>query len=190
MSRRRTWWLLGLAAVLFATGVGLGQTRAVLEFRRPDVTESLTLGERTVVDGVAYRLTRFTAAPQLPLRPDLRSIRDRAEVSALPGAELVQVILTVERVDPGRNPDTLFCDLSLQDSAGRRWSADGTVGYEVAGPAAITCGGADPEKPPAVGVPFEMGQVFQLPADAVDDVTVRVQLSGGRGRYLLELHPS
>ena len=45
------------------------------------------------------------------------------------------------------------------------------------------------QKPSKVGVPFEVGTVFQVPADVVDDVTVRVRLSGGQGRSLLELRP-
>ena len=38
-------------------------------------------------------------------------------------------------------------------------------------------------------MPFEVGTVFQVPGDVVDDVTVRVRLSGGQDRSLLELRP-
>jgi hypothetical protein len=187
-SRRVTWWILALAAVLFAAAVGTWQAQAILRFRQPTVDHSLVGRERVVVEGVAYRLTGFHHGADLPLRSDMRDIRDSDVVSALAGAELVQVVLTVEIEDAARRPDSVFCDLTLEDHAGRSWRSDGTVGYEVAGPEASSCTGAY-EKPPKAGVPFEVGTVFQVPADVVDDVTVRVRLSGGQGRYLLELRP-
>ena len=187
-NRRVTWWILCLAAVVFAAAVGTWQAQAILRFRQPTVDHTLVGEERIVLEGVAYRLTGFHHGADLPIRSDMRDIRDSDVVSALAGAELVQVVLTVELVDVARPSDTVFCDITVEDSAGRSWRSDSTVGYEVAGPGTSSCTGAY-EKEPKVGVPFQVGTVFQVPADVVDDVTVRVRLSGGQGRYLLELRP-
>jgi len=187
-NRRLTWWILCLAAVVFVAAVGTWQAQAILRFRQPTVDHTLVGQERVVVEGVAYQLTGFHHGADLPIRPDMRDIRDSDVVSALAGAELVQVILTVELVDVARSPDSVFCDITLEDPAGRSWRSDGTVGYEVASPATSSCTGVY-EKTSQVGVPFEVGTVFQVPADVVDDVTVRVRLSGGQDRSLLELRP-
>jgi len=185
---RRRWWLLCLAGLVFATSVGLWQSRSIQQFRRPEVGQVLRTGERAVFDGVAYQLKAFTHAPELPIKPELRDLRDADVVRALSGAELVQVVLTVERIDPGRRPDTVFCDLTLEDPSGRVWRSDSSVEYDVDGPEASTCGGVE-ESGPRVGRPFDVGQVFQVPADGVDRVTGRLRLSGGQGRLLLELQP-
>ena len=187
-SPRVTWWILCLAAVVFAAGVGTWQAQAILRFRQPTVDYTLGDQERVVVEGVAYQLTGFHHGADLPIRPDLRDLRDSDVVRAMAGAELVQVVLTVEIEDAARPPDSVFCDVTLEDSSGRSWRSDGTAGYEVAGPEASSCTGGY-EKTPTVGVPFQVGAVFQVPVDAVDDVTVRVRLSGGQGRHLLELRP-
>ena len=129
-----TWWILCLAAVVFVAAVGTWQAQAIQRFRQPTVDHTLVDQERVVVEGVAYQLTGFHHGADLPIRADMRDIRDSDVVSALAGAELVQVILTVELVDGTRSPDSVFCDITLEDPAGRSWRSDGTVGYEVARP--------------------------------------------------------
>jgi hypothetical protein len=188
-SRRRR-WLLCLGVVVFAALVGLGQAHAILQFRRPGVDEIVAPGQRAVVDGANYRLSGFTHAADLPLTPALRDPGDDDDdlVSALGGAELVLVVVTVELGDPDRDPRTLFCDLTLRDPVGRSWRTDGTVDYRVARPEAVSCTGT-PESPPRVGVPFDVGAVFQVPADVADQVTVRLRLSGGERGQVLELRP-
>ena len=111
-----------------------------------------------MVEGVAYRLTGFHHGARLPISPDMRDIRDSDVVGALAGAELVQVVLTVELVDAARPPDSVFCDITLEDPAGRSWHSHGTVGYEVSGPATSSCTGVY-QKTSKVGVPFEVGTV-------------------------------
>ena len=189
-SRRRNRWLLCLAAVLFATLVGLGQAHAILEFRRPGVDLVVAPGERVVVEGVGYRLRSLTHAADLPLTPTLHDLSDHDAdlVSAVGGAELVLVVLTVDRVDPARDPNTLFCEVTLRDPAGRSWRSDGTVDYRVAKPEAVSCTGTA-ASPAKVGVPFDVGTVFQVPADVADQITVRLRLSGGQQRQVLELLP-
>lgn len=178
---------LSLSAVLLVVGVGLAQTEAILGFRRPSVDQSIALTESARVEGVRYRLTTFDHAAQLPLKPSLRASEGRSTVAALPGAELVLVVLSVEIEDPARQPDTVFCDLSLVDGTGRTWRGDGTIGYRVDAPENGSCSGGEPA--PRPGQPYDVATVFQLPADAVDDVTVRARLSGGQTRSLLELRP-
>ncbi len=183
------WWTICLASLAFAAGVGTWQADAILHFRRPAVDQSLALGERVVIEGVGYGFTGFRSGAELPLDPALRHGADDEDVvAALPGAELVQVLLTVEIEDPGRDPQSIYCDPTLVDPAGRTWRTDSDVGYRVAGPEAITCTG-DPERRPEVGVPYEVGVVFEVPADAVPGIRVRVRLSGGQDQHLLELRP-
>ncbi len=185
--RRQGLAALCLAAVLFAVGVGLAQTESILRFRRPSVDQSVGPTGSALVDGVRYRLTGFDHGARLPLKPSLRGSDGVDTVAALPGAELVLVVLSVEIEDPGRKPDTVLCDLSLTDGGGRTWRSDGTLGYRVDAPENGSCAGGDPV--PRPGQPYDVATVFQLPADAVDDVTVRVRLSGGSQRWLLELRP-
>lgn len=187
-SRRRQGVVaLCLAAVLFAVGVGLAQTESILQFRRPSVDQSLGPNEAAVVEGVSYRLTRFDHGADLPLKPSLRQPQATTVVEALPGAELVLVVLSVEIEDPGRAAETVFCDLSLTDRTGRTWRGDGTIGYQVDAPENGSCSGGEPA--PRPGQPYDVATVFQLPAGSVDDVTVRARLSGGRVPWLLELRP-
>ena len=68
-------WLRCLVAVLFAAAVGLWQTQAILDFRRPGVDESLGPGQVAVIEGVSYSMSRFTHAPDLPIAPSLRTTR-------------------------------------------------------------------------------------------------------------------
>lgn len=184
--RRQGLLALSLSAVLLVVGVGLDQTEAILGFRRPSVDQSVAPTESALVEGVRYRLTRFDHAAALPLKPSLRA-SGSSTVAALPGAELVLVVLSVQIEDAGRKPDTIFCDLSLVDGTGRTWRGDGTIGYQVDAPENGSCSGGDPA--PRPGQPYDVATVFQLPADAVDDVTVRARLSGGQTRSLLELRP-
>lgn len=189
--RRRTVtrWLLCLAAVGFAGLVGLWQAQAISDFRRPAVDQSLGPGETAVVEGVSYRLGRFVHSPDLPIAPALRDPSDDGDlVSATGGAELVLVVLSVERRDADRDPKTVFCDVTLRDPAGRTWRTDGTVDYRVDKPAAVSCTGPV-NGTPKVGVPFEVGLVFQVPAAVADQLTVRLRLSGGQERRVLELRP-
>ena len=189
-SLRRNHWLFCLAAVLFAGSVGLWQTEAILDFRRPTVDQHLAPGERVIVDGVGYRLSGFTHATDLPMTPSQRGLDpdDDDLVSAIGGAELVLVVLNVELLDPNRDPKTLFCDVTLRDPAGRAWRTDGTVDYQVAKPEAVTCTGSL-DSGPRVGVPFDVGLVYQVPAEVADQLTVRLRLSGGQQNRLLELIP-
>jgi hypothetical protein len=188
--RTRDRWLLCLLAVVFAGSVGLWQTQAILQFRRPAVDLSVAPGERAEVEGVAYGLSGFTHAPDLPIAPSLQDAGDDSDdlVTAIGGAELVLVVLTVELRDPARDPKTVFCDVTLHDPAGRTWRTDSTVDYKVDKPAAVSCTGSLEGKP-RVGVPFEVGLVFQVPAAVADQVTVRLRLSGGQQRQVLELRP-
>ena len=190
--RRRTLtrWLLCLAAVVFASLVGLWQAQAIWDFRRPAVDQSVGPGETAVEEGVSYRLARFAHAPDLPTAPSQGDPSDDSDdlVSALGGAELVLVVLSVERRDPARDPKSVFCDVTLRDPAGRTWRTDGTVDYRVDKPAAVSCTGPV-NRTPKVGVPFEVGLVFQVPAAVADQLTVRLRLSGGQERRVLELRP-
>ncbi|GAA3710455.1 hypothetical protein GCM10022204_31100 [Microlunatus aurantiacus] len=185
--RRNGLVALCLAAVLFAAGIGLGQTQAILQFRRPSVDQSLGPAESALVEGVRYRLSTFDHGARLPLKRSLRDPESGTVVEALPGAELVLVVLSVEIVTSGRLASTVFCDLSLTDESGRTWRGDGTIGYRVEAPENGSCSGGDP--PPQPGQPYDVATVFQLPADAVDHVTVRARLSGGQVPWLLELRP-
>lgn len=182
-------WLRCLVAVLFAAAVGLWQTQAILDFRRPGVDESLGPGQVAVIEGVSYGLSRFTHAPDLPIAPSLRDLADDGDlVSAIGGAELVLVVIGVELLDPGRDPRTVYCEATLRDPSGRSWRTDGSVDYRVAKPEAVSCTGSVDSKT-RVGVPFEVGMVFQVPADVADQVTVRLRLSGGQQQRVLELRP-
>lgn len=186
--RRAAWAALCAASILFTLGVGLDQTQAIQQFRDPPVIATLSIGERQVVDGVAYQLTSFTHAPALPADEGSRENYPGGMVRAIPGAELVLVVLTVERLDPARDPEMVFCTVTLADAAGRSWTTDGTVEYAVARPPGISCRGGSDE-PAKLAEPFEVGWVFQVPADVVGDLRVRARLSGGGGTYQLELRP-
>jgi hypothetical protein len=167
----------------------LGQQLTRTEFRRGDLADA-DLAGRSVVENVTHGkhlLTRFDHGTELPLKPSLRQPQGTTVVGALPGAELVLVVLSVEIEDPGRAAETVFCDLSLTDRSGRTWRGDGTIGYQVDAPENGSCSGGDPA--PRPGQPYDVATVFQLPADAVDDVTVRARLSGGQVPWLLELRP-
>jgi hypothetical protein len=189
-SRRqvRRWAGLCAAAILFTIAVGLWQAQAIQRFRHPPVDRTLTIGERAVVDGVAYQLTSLTHATELPVREISKVTRPSGVVSALAGAELVLVVLTVEVVDPARDPETVYCEVTLQDAGRRSWRTDGTVEHVVAKPEAPTCSGSW-EQPARLGTPFEVGLVYQVPADVTDELRVMARLSGGEGRYLLEFRP-
>jgi hypothetical protein len=185
--RRHGWAALCAAASLFTLGVGLDQTQAIIQFRDPPVVASLAAGERRVVDGVAYRLTAFRHAPALPAAASSRDTYPGG-VRAMAGAELVLVVVTVERLDPGRDPTMVFCTVTLDDAAGRSWTTDGTVEYAVARPLNTPCNGGT-EAPAPLGEPFEVSWVFQVPAEVVAGVRVRARLSGGAGTYQLEFRP-
>jgi hypothetical protein len=186
--RRQGWAALCASAILFTLGVGLDQSQAIRQFRDPPVTATLTTGERQVVDGVAYQLTSLIHARALPADEGSRDRYPGGMVSAMAGAELVLVVLTVERLDPARDPEMVFCTVTLEDSAGRRWVTDGTVDYVVARPPSVSCIG-NTEDSPKLGEPFEVGWVYQVPADVVGDLRVRARLSGGDGTHLLEFDP-
>jgi len=190
VSRRRRlgWAALCASAILLTLGVGLDQTYAIRQFRDPPVTATLTTGERQEVDGVAYQLTSLTHARALPAAEGSRDRYPGGMVSAMAGAELVLVVLTVELLDPARDPEMVFCTVTLADSAGRTWTTDGTVDYLVARPSNVSCTGGTKE-PAKLGEPFEVGWVYQVPADVVGDLRVRARLSGGEGTYQLEFHP-
>lgn len=178
---RRAWVVALVAAALLMTGVGLQQSRAVRQFRDPPVTTVLELGQRQEVDGVAYQLTSFTHAAGLPARPSARDRYPGGLVTALTGAELVLVVLTLERVDPARDPAMVFCDVTLADGLGRSWTTEaGLAAYDVDQPAAVTCSGlVEDDERPGLRQPYQVGFVFQVPTDAVDSLVVRARLSGG-----------
>lgn len=186
--RARSWRLLCAAALLFTLGVGLWQATPIQRFRNPTVDQTLTTGQPVTIEGVIYRLTSLSHAPQLPVTAVVKESYPGGVVRALPGAEFVQVVLTLERIDPARDPEYIFCDVTLTDGQGRSWTTDGTVDYVVEGPEAVTCRGGG-EEPPPLGTPYDVGKVYQVPADVAGDLRVRVRLSGGLDQHLLELRP-
>lgn len=189
--RTRAWVLALVAAVLLMVGGGVHQSKAIRQFRNPPVTAVVGPNERVELDGVAYQLTSFTHAAALPARKVTATPYPGGLVPALRGAELVLVVLTVERVDPARDPEMVFCDVMLVDDRGRSWSAGNfDADYDLERPAEVTCsGGIDGERPP-LHHPYEVGFAFQVPADVVDSLVVRTRLSGGpAGTLLLELRP-
>lgn len=190
--RRRAWVVALVAAVLLMIGVGAQQSTAIRQFRNPPVTAVSQLNERQQLDGVGYRLASVTHAAALPARSIAADRYPGGMVPAVAGAELVLVVLAVDRVDPARDPEMVFCDVTVVDERGRSWSAGSFDGdYDLEGPAEVTCsGGIDGQTPP-LHQPYEVGFVFQVPADAVDSLVVRARLSGGpAGTLLLELRPT
>ena len=61
---------------------------------------------------------------------------------------------------------------------GRRWTTS-DLSYKVKLPAAPTCSGSSDNKA-AVRVPFQVGALFVVPADAADRLTFRLRLSTER----------
>lgn len=184
----RVWRIWCVVAVVVTLGVGFQHSQSIQRFRDPATVATVAIGQPQLVDGATYELASFTHAPALPGRPGPGDDSPDPLVDAMTGAELVQVVLTVERIELARDPATMFCTVTVADDAGRSWTADLSVGYEVAGPEAVTCtGGLD--EPARVGEPFDVAFVFQVPADAADRLVVKARLTGGVGTHLVEFRP-
>ena len=68
--------------------------------------------------------------------------------------------------------------MTVNDADGRRWTTS-DVSYKVMGPTAPTCSGSFDDKA-ALRVPFQVGALFMVPADAADQLTFRLRLSTER----------
>jgi hypothetical protein len=120
------------------------------------------------VDGASLKLKTLTVANQLPSKQG-------PPVSAMPGAVLVQAIVTVE-ISPGRDPKTVYCEFSLAHPDGREWRRASSIEYELAGPDGITCRGRY-DKPAREGMPFDVNVAFLVPAAVASDLRFRIALS-------------
>ncbi|GAB2622977.1 hypothetical protein [Pseudactinotalea suaedae] len=169
MTAVRRFRLALAAAVLFALAVAGWQAALHWSARNPVPDATIGLGETAEVDGSTFRLDSIDAVPQLPAMED-----DQAPVEAPPGALLVQVVITTEIVGSDVDPASHYCDATAYDEAGRSWRPD-SLGYTVAGPAAHSCHGTS-EEPIRPGEPLAVGFVFVMPADAVEDLYVDLQL--------------
>jgi len=176
--RARPWLLFG-TGLLIALIICGWQASLILRFRSPDPTVTARLGESVVVGGVSYRVDSFETADRFPAAQP-----DTPDVAAMPGATLVKIIFTEEVVDPGRDLETVYCDLTVHGPDDRRWATASDIASSVKMPEAVTCGGAA-EKPVQLRVPFQVGALFMVPADAADTLTFRMRLS--TERELLEV---
>ena len=176
--RARPWLLFG-TGLLVALIICGWQASLILRFRSPDPTVAARVGESVVVGGVRYRVDTFETADRFPAAQP-----DTPDVTAMAGATLVKIIFTEEVIDPGRDLSTLYCDFTVHGPDDRRWSTASDIAYQVRMPEAVTCGGAS-EKPAQLRVPFEVGALFMVPADAADTLTFRIRLS--TERELLEV---
>lgn len=169
-TRPSGWLWLFVASVVLALGISGWQARYIRQFRDPAPTVESRVGQPVSVAGTSFKLDAFTVAEQLPGREPTAD-----PVVALPGAVLVQTLLTVEVLDPHRDLSTLYCEFVLVDDRGRRWRRSTEVEYDVAGPEALTCSGTT-DRPVRLGRPFQLGVVFMVPAEAADQLRLRMRL--------------
>lgn len=170
MTRRPSRWTLGFAALFaLALALCLVQTAAILRFRDPSPSVTARVGEMVEVNGVRLTLDRFDVAPRLPAKPD------QEPVVAMSGASLVGASLTLELIDPDRDPEQLYCYLTLVDDQGRRWTTDHDIGYRADLPERTTCAGTE-DRPVVPDQPYAVGAAFTIPADAADRVRLRLEL--------------
>lgn len=156
-----------------ALGLCLMQGFAILAFRDPGPTVTARLGESVEVAGARYRLDEFTVARDIAAKPD------QGPLTAMDGALLVRVVLTIEVFDPAKNVDELYCNFGLVDDRRRTWTADFAVNYLAAGPERVTCANSE-TNPVAAGTPYAVGNAFTIPADAGPNVTLRLELPTDR----------
>ncbi|MFW6597241.1 hypothetical protein ACQBAU_05055 [Propionibacteriaceae bacterium Y2011] len=168
--RRR---LVGVAlAVLLAVAVAVGTGYSDFRSRTPGdgtvtsgvVGEPVRVGERT------FTVTSFEAATRFPAAE-----ADEEPVTAMPGAVLVLVVL---RTDHGPlDPTTSYCDVELvdlrDDTVVRTWRDTDPFRYSVAAPEGYSCLGESPTERVT-----EMAAGFQVPADAVPHLALRVGQEG------------
>lgn len=169
MSRARRRVALA-ASVAFALGVSAWQAELHWSARNPPPPATLAVGETATVAGTTFRLDSLEVAPRLPAADP-----EQQWVEAPDGAVIVQVVLTTEIVDDGVDPETHYCFATAVDDDGRIWRTDG-IGYEVAGPEALTCSGTI-EDPIRRGEELSVGFVFLVPAAVADEIAVDLDLS-------------
>ncbi len=156
----RRWWLLLAGAFLACLALIAIQAQRPLHQFAQDTTV-LGSGPAVIHGGIAYRISLLEIADEFPTDYDPRM--------AIAGATLVKVV--VEQRSVAEPASWEFCSLTLGDSDGNRWS-DRPVGYSrpLGAPRASSC--ATDSDIPSPGEAYAFGEVFQLPADAVDEAFV------------------
>ena len=134
----------------------------------PDLTVPAT--QQVQVRGATYRIEDFRAGPELPA-----AYGDDPTVHAPAGAVLVLVIITTEIVDDQGHADENYCEATLVDQEGRTWRTGSDLTTAVRQPEAYSCTGTS-EQPIRPHQPLRMGFSFAIPADALDEVDVRLSI--------------
>jgi hypothetical protein len=158
------------ASVAFALGVAAWQAELHWSARNPPPPATLEIGETATVAGTTFRLDSLEVAPRLPAADP-----EQQWVEAPEGAVLVQAVLTTEIVDDGVDPETHYCFATAVDDDGRIWRTD-DLGYQVAGPEALTCSGTS-EEPIRPGEELTVGFVFLVPGAVAEEIAVDLDLS-------------
>jgi hypothetical protein len=88
---------------------------------------------------------------------------------------VVGISIKVQVDDRDLDTATLYCTFTLMDDRGRRWRPDHDVGYRAALPERTVCGSGK-DRPVVPGVPYQVGAAFTVPADAADQIRLRLEL--------------
>jgi hypothetical protein len=165
-----TSWNLAFLAMLVLAVTACGvQAIAILKFRDPKPNVTVGVGQAVTLNGVRYTLDKLVVGPRLDAKPD------QEPVTAMPNAVLVGVAVTIEVAAPGLDTATHYCEFTLVDDRGRRWSPDHDVGYRAALPERTSCASGK-DRPVLPGVPFQVGAAFTVPAHAADRIRLRLEL--------------
>ena len=163
-----SWNLAFVAMLVLALAVCGIQTVAILKFRDPKPSLTAGIGQQVILNGVGYTVDEFVVGPRLEAKPG------KDPVTAMPGAALVGVAVTIVVDDPSLDTARLYCRFTLVDDRGRRWTPD----YDIDGaalPERTVCGSGK-DRPVVPGVPYQVGAAFTVPADAADQIRLRLEL--------------
>lgn len=156
-------------ALVFALAVAGWQADLHWSSRHPTPVATIGPGQTARVGDATYTLDGVVVREELP-----SNLPETDAVVAPDGAALVQLLLTTE-IGDDVDPESHVCDVTAVDADGREWKRDPDLGYGVAGPEAITCGGPSDDRI-RPHEPLQVGFVFLVPADAVDTLVFDLAL--------------
>lgn len=172
------WRTVFSCCLAFAVMVAAWQGWIHYSGRTPQPDRTVKMGTTVTSEGVTYRLDTMDIRTQFPAQEP-----DQPVVKAPDGAVIILVLVTVEIIDDGVDPETNYCDATLVAGDGRIWRTEGDITISMRRPDAYSCTGSYDETIKR-HQPLQAGFSYVLPAADADDVTLWLDVGPGDGEIL------
>lgn len=172
------WRTVFCCCLAFAVAVAGWQGWIHYADRNPQPDQTAQVGTTLIFEGVTYRVDEMDVRTEFPAQEP-----DQPVVRAPDGAVIVLVLVTIEIVDDGVDPETNYCDATLVGADGRTWPTESDSTSMIRRPEASSCTGSY-DKSIKRHQPMQAGFSYLIPADVADEVTFWLDAGPGDGEIL------